>query len=236
MNNRKPKQNKQNKNRNKKSRSQDGWRVAPNAVWRLPRTVSQLIPDRMMTRLTYNGAATMTIPAGQQVYARRWRPSSVYDVDPLIGSTTVVGFTEMATLYFRYRVLRSKIRIRCANQSSVPVNSIILPLNADPTSSPSTATVQSWFNNPYSKLKLVPAAGAPTVDSIASMSTEKIYGSKSVYFDDDFAALTNSSPVNNWYWGVAIAAADPAAAAINVVVELDFQIDCEFFTRRNLLN
>jgi hypothetical protein len=190
----------------------------------------------MLTRLTYKGYKNFTITAAAVSIAYRWQPSAAYDIDPLVGSTTVVGFTELTAFYNYYRVLRSRNVVRVANASSVPATVVMLPLNSDPGASPSIATQQSWLNNPYSKIKVVPAAGGPVVSVSGSMSTEKIFGSKMVYFDDNFASLVNTIPTNNWYWAASVQVATAPGSTINFYVENDIYIDVEFYSRKALLN
>lgn len=226
---------KKKKQQNRKNQT-DGWNVQGNSKLSLPKQVSSIISDRLMTRLTYKGMQNLVITTGNVHVSRRWQPSAAYDVDPLLGSTTMVGFSEMALLYGNYRVTRSSVVFRMTNTSGQPVQMILIPLNTDPGSTPTLGTVDSWVNNAYGKVKLVPSVGAPPVTIKHSMSTEKIFGTKMVYFDDAFQALINAIPANNWFW--AIAARAPAAVAANttLVIEIDFSLDVEFYSRRNLLN
>lgn len=178
----------------------------------------------------------MSISPPNAAVTRRWAPTAAYDVDPTLGSTTVVGFTELASLYGVYRVVRSHIIFRVANMSLQPVQMILVPLNLDPGSSPSLATVDSWFNNPYGKVKLVPYRGGPTVSMKHSMSTEKLYGTKMVYFDDNFASAVTTIPQNNWYWAIALRSPVAVPAGSDYVIEVDITMDVEFYSRKNLLN
>lgn len=233
----KSKRTKKTKQNKRSQRNQtDGWNVQGNSKLSLPRQVTSIISDRLMTRLTYKGMQNLQIALGNVHVARRWQPSAAYDVDPLLGSTTMVGFSEMALLYGNYRVVRSHVLFRVCNTSTQPIEMILIPLNTDPGSTPTLATVDSWVNNAYGKVKLVPAIGAPPVTIKHSMSTEKIYGSKMVYFDDNFAALVNAIPVNNWYWALALRAPAAVTVAQTFVIEIDFFMDVEFYSRRNLLN
>lgn len=221
----------------KNQNSQDGWQVQQNSRLMLPRTVTNIMPDRMMTRLTYKGMQTFTISAGTAGVAARWRPSSAFDIDPLLGSTSTVGFAEMSAFYNNYRVVKSMLSVKAAALSTAAISQIVaLPLNADPTGAPTLAVMESWLNNPYSKIRLVPSQGGPVVSMRLAMTTEKIYGSKMVYFDDNFAALVNTSPVNNWYWAVAVVLSANAGGNFPVQVEIDISIDCEFYSRKALLN
>lgn len=210
--------------------------VAPNAFNRIPRTVDRIIPDRLMTKLTYNGFTAMTIAPTLAHATKRWRPTGVYDVDPDLGSTTVVGFNELANLYTSYRVLRSRAIMRVANNSDQPVMIVLIPLNADPGSSPTLAEAQSWVNNSYAKTRLCAAIGSPVASVSCTMSTEKIYGSKMVYFDDNFASLISTIPNNNWYWAIGLLTPLAVASGKNYNVEMDISMDVEFYDRRNLLN
>jgi len=207
-----------------------------NALTRLPLTVSNIMPDRLYTRLTYNGSKAFVTLTGASQVAYRWTPSAAYDIDPLLGSTTTVGYTEISAFYNNYRVLASTLKIQSATQATVGCTAVILPLNADPGATPSNAVVASWFNNPYNKRAVMRTAGSPTRVISRKMSTEKIYGSKTVYFDDNFASLTNTVPNNNWYWAVATVYSGAVAANQTVLIEVDITIDVEFYSRKVLLN
>jgi hypothetical protein len=192
------------------------------------------LPDRIAVRLSYKGFTSFVISTGQAHFARRWQPSAAYDIDPILGSTSTVGYAEWAAFYSNYRVNSSTLVARFANTADTPCQGIIIPLNADPGSSPSLAVVNEWQNNPYGVVKLIPSTGAPCVTCQRTMSTEKIYGSKMVWFDDNFASLTNNTPVNNWYWGVGVVTPGTQPSNYTVYVEVDITIDVEFYTRKIL--
>lgn len=229
---------KQNKSqRNKKQKSvTDGWNVQPNAVTKIPRTVDRIIADRMMTRLSYNGLSSFVIAAATSTISKRWSPTAVYDVDPAIGGSTCIGFNEMAAFYSYYRTIRSSLRVRFANSTNSPVQALIIPLNGDPGATPSSTLLQSFVNNPYSKIKMVSGDGSPVTTLGHRMTTEKIFGSKSIYFDDAFASAVTTVPVNNWYWCVALLSPNTVGSNLTVVVQIEILMDVEFFGRKNLLN
>lgn len=220
----------------KRSNHTDGVRASPNSLVRLPRSVTQIMPDRLLTKLTYKGFTGMTIPAAGTNFSRRWMPTAAFDIDPLLGSTTVVGYTELSAFYNAYRVNSSVLTCRFANTTNTPCQGVIVPLNADPGVAPTLPVVQSWENNPYSVVKLVPSTGATIVSSSRYMSTEKLYGTKMVLYDDNFASLTNTIPVNNWFWAVAILSPGSVAVATTIQVEVDITIQLEFYDRKALLN
>jgi len=223
-------------NKSKMNNSFDGVRAQPNALVTLPKRVSSIMPDRLMTRLTYYGVTVLTIPTTAKGISRRWIPSAVFDVDPILGSTTVVGFQELAAFYSKYRSYASKLKVTFSNQSDTAVQAITVPLNADPGSSPSDVVRDAWVNNPYAKVRLLGPTGSPALSLTTLMSTEKIFGSKMVYTDDNFQSDTSTNPVNNWYWAVAVQAPSIPTVAKLIAVEIDITLDVEFFARRVLFN
>lgn len=66
------------------------------------------------------------------------------------------------------------------------------------------------------------------------MSTEKIFGSKMVLFDDNFSSPCTANPTNNWFWVVAGVSQvfDPNLTWVTITLDLDV----EFFDRAFLQN
>jgi hypothetical protein len=216
----------------KKKSNTDGIISASNRYVSLPAKNGLIVSDRIITRLSYCGITALAVPLGG-VAAIRYRPSAAYDVDPNLGSTSVPGFNELAALFFNYRVFYSRIIVKAVG-GVAPTSIVLLPLNADPTSAPGALTVQSWTSNSYRDYRLIPAQGGPTITLVREMSTEKIFGSKMVLFDDNFASATNTIPVNNWFWAIgAINSAGGLATTCTLTIEVDMGV--EFFTRRTVL-
>jgi hypothetical protein len=180
----------------RKSSQTDGNRSTPNQITRIPRTVDLLFPDRLQLRLEYNGVGAQTVSIAASHTAFRYRPSAAYDVDPVLGSTTMPGFTELAGIYNSYRVTKSKFRFEIVSNDARTGSVVLIPLNTDPTGAPGATTVESWPMNPYRVYKMIPPTGARPAILEKTMSTEKIFGSKAVYFDDNFMSLTNTIPNN----------------------------------------
>jgi len=194
------------------------------------------MPDKMFTCLSWTGIAISTILTGTTAISRRYRPSSAFDVDPLTGATAMPGFNELAAMYGSYRVSRSRMTLEATSPDARCFNMVLLPLNADPGASPSTATINSWPMNPYAKFKLVAGTGSPVSVIKHSMATEKIFGSKAVYFDDNFAATVGANPANNWFWAFAFVTNVSAVSNININVNTKIELDIEFFNRTQLQN
>jgi hypothetical protein len=84
-------------------------------------------------------------------------------------------------------------------------------------------------------MKQIAPLGGPKTVIEQKMSTERIFGSKAVYFDDNFSSFVTGSPVNNWYWAVGFSQDVPspaAAASVSWIQEMWLQV--EFFNRKRL--
>jgi hypothetical protein len=187
--------------------------------------------------MSYTDYSATTIPATGQVFNRRFRPTNAFDVDPLLGGTSMPGFAEFAAIYSAYRVTWSRIKARfTAGTGSLPTQVVLLPTNFDLGSTPSVATVTALPDQSYSQSKLLGLAGSPSILLQKEMSTEKIYGSKQVYFDDNFSSLVTTGPVNNWYWNISGIIPSAASSASIIYVECNMDVGIEFFDRKILNN
>jgi hypothetical protein len=213
----------------------DGVLAQPNALVRLPKSVSSIMPDRFYTTLKFFGYGNISVAIARQANGARYRPTAAYDIDPALGSTATPGFSELAAFYANYRVTSSRMRLE-ANSSSAASGAIIVlaPLNQDPGAAPSDATIQQWIEQPYSKLKAMGVAGSNAVVIEKTMSTEKIFGSKMVYFDDAFTSAVTTNPTNNWYWAIGAIVPVPAVAIQTINVLIEIYIGVEFFSRKVL--
>jgi hypothetical protein len=206
-------------------------KVKRNNLTVVPRASGLIVPDRMYTKLRFFGASTISFVIGDTVHAKRWRPTAAFDVDPLLGSTATPGFAEFSTFYSSYRVTSSNFRAEFTQTSTVGLTAIIVPLNADPGATPTFTTAASWASLPFAKHKMLPPAGSPTVTLSQSMSTEKIFGSDMVYFDDNFASLVTTVPNNNWYWAIGVIASPAVGGLVNVNFMADIELGIEFYDR-----
>jgi len=87
---------------------------------------------------------------------------------------------------------------------------------------------------PYAKTGVAGLIGAPPLVMQHQIATEKIFGSRSSLFDDNFESLVTTVPTNNWYWVVAASALHVTAGAISIFMEI--QCDTEFYGRTFLQN
>jgi len=206
--------------------------VVGNALQKIPRSPGLIMPDRYYTNTRFWKFPSISLSVNN-FGAIRFSPTSAFDVDPTVGSTAMSGYNELAAFYGSYRVLMSKCKIEVINNSgTVPIMCILVPLNVDPGPSPTSFVIQEWKEQPYSKSKCSNLVGAPNTVISSKMTTEKIYGSKTVYFDDNFASPTNTIPANNWWWAIGLFTNAVIAGPINIAVTID--VGTEFYDRKFL--
>lgn len=170
----------------------------------LPRQF-RIVPPSMVTRLVFQSTQHNPLNNVGLTYASvRFRPSSAYDVDPTIGGTSMPGFNEYAALYGKYRVLAFKIDVFFNNLEDFPLYCIVFMSNFDLGNNYSQ--VQSQFGNTFTKFSTVSAKGGQdrTRLSLGWLKHTTYVGNDVPLTDDDYAANTNTSPVNNVYFNVAI--------------------------------
>jgi len=206
----------------------------PNSYQTIPKTVGLILPDRYRTNLEFSSGFNLNLTATTNASVR-FRPTGLFDVDPLVGGSSLAGFIELSALYSHYRVLGSRIIIRVSNASTT--DQIIMrlcPLNADPGATPAAAFFLALSEQPYAKTGVAGLIGAPPLVMQHQIATEKIFGSRSSLFDDNFESLVTTVPTNNWYWVVAASALHVTAGAISIFMEI--QCDTEFYGRTFLQN
>jgi hypothetical protein len=219
------------KSQRKNNNNTDGLAPTTNYTVVLP-AKQWIMPDRLFTKLCFQGLGTSTITSPAVHNSFRYIPSAAYDVDPGLGSAAMPGFADLASIYRSYRVTVSKITVTCNSFSSAnAVEMSLIPVSLDPGSAPSFNEVASWPGNPFSKVKLLSQLGGPPVTLSSTMTTERMFGSKEVYFDDKHAAFTNSSPVNNWYWAVGIIADGAPLSPLKCSFRVSVEIGLEFYSR-----
>jgi len=186
-------------------------------------------PDRYRTRLRFCKGTFISL-SSVAFGSVRFRPSSAYDVDPTIASAAIPGYQELANVYASYRVLSSSIKVEAANPSNAVMPKItVAPTNQDPGVSPTANYVNALSQQPYARYQNIGLVGSPRAIVKNKMTTERIFGSKAALFDDAFASVTNSVPVNNWWWVIGVNAA--SVIALNIYIDVEIDIWVEFFNR-----
>jgi hypothetical protein len=223
----------QNNNRNKSTPKKRTNKTAVNGsagVVTIPRS-SLIAPQQMRVTLKWWKSLSMNLSA-IATSAVRFSPSSALDPDPL-GANVPLGFPEWAHFYNSYRVLSSRANVDIINTGDVPCVTTLFPSNTDPGASPSANQVTASKMQAYAVSRTGPLIGGPVLTLSNQMSTQKIFGNRMVLTDDNFAALVNTVPVNNWYWVLTFYCL--AVSPKPIIANFEMEIDIEFYDRANLV-
>lgn len=199
----------------------------------LPKSI-MIMPDRFRTHLRY--WKSLAFDLGTTSYAAaRFQPSGAFDIDPTASGVKPAGFDELAAFYSSYRVSKSKCVVEIVGTASTSaVQVTLLPTNLDPGATPVAAYITSSREQPYAISKMAPSQGGPTTKLSRSMSTQKIFGSPMTKYDDNFSALINSIPVNNWFWVLTLYSLATIPTVTPVLINVFIEIDIDFYDRRFL--
>jgi len=196
----------------------------------VPRGIT-IMPDQFKTKLRFWKAFAMNLSAST-VGGVRFQPSAAFNPDPLTADVPK-GFAQFAAFYGSYRVHSSTCKVEVVNPSSVtPVQVCLLPVNLDPGASPTAPVVVGSIEQPYAKRRMSSLVGGPLTTITSEMSTERIFGSSMVRTDDNFASLTNTIPVNNWFWFITFYSL--AVIPGGIVAHAFIDMDITFYDRLRL--
>jgi hypothetical protein len=189
-----------------------------------------IVPDSLITNLKFIDSSHNVMNNTGLTYSTvRFRPSSAFDIDPVLGSTAIPGFNELSSFYGKYRVLSSKITVHFSNLEKNPVNVYIWPTNFDLGAN--YVFLAASMAAPFSKKGVISARTGNDHKVLSKyMRTADIFGTDEVLYDDDYSAVITTNPNNNWYWNVGIWS--PVAALESGVmtnIEIDIQVQ---FTER----
>jgi len=164
----------------------------------------RIVPDRVRVKLAVTSFVTYQFLSAS-FYA-------TYKGNDLVnpGNSTWVnqpaGFIDWMQFYHRFRVLGSRISFQMVNDGDVARNRAIWVCIYPTIISDASLFTGGFINakaQPYARSSFV---GSPTGQDRSFVSnaigTSKFWGSN-VMFDDDFAGIVDTSPVNQWYWGIA---------------------------------
>jgi hypothetical protein len=186
------------------------------------------MPERYRTTLNYDKILVLN-NLGNAYANVRFIPAGVYDVDPVLGSTAVPGFTELMTLYRAYRTLKSSIFVSYANQDVFPTIAYLLPMNYDPgqnSAIPGTLIAQRVTKT----YPLGPITGNSAHRITHSFTTAAISGTTSQNILDTYVGTATTNPTNLWYWVVGVYSAGAMSAGVLINVSIRMTVDFFEFT------
>lgn len=205
----------------------------PQFIQNVPRNLL-ISPDIFETRFKYTVMGAMN-SAGAGHYGIRFRPTALYDVDPVLGSTAIAGFNEYAALYNNYRVVSFTTKFVPLNLESFPIHVVLAVSNLDPGAGPAAVVVKSWFDQSQSKDGDLSAKfGVDKVILTNSINVQKYVGSRAQQFDDSYASQVSTVPTNNVFVNLGIYS--PSTNFVNgIIYRVTFTIVAQFYERVNLV-
>jgi len=196
-------------------------------------------PDSIRLKMRYTDTLEFSSTAGAAVQSQ-WRGNDIFDPFGSAGSAQPYAFDQWASFYTYYRVFASSIRITAMpTMSTVPVAGLTPDLFTArvavyPAFQSATAIVPECFQFPRSRSAV--SNGEAVVATLTnSIRTATVVGvpEVEVQTSTSYAAAVTASPVNLWYWNLAIAPTrdghDQEWSA-----EVTIEYDTLFFGRRQL--
>jgi len=183
------------------------------------------MPERLRTTLRFNKTATMN-NVGQIFGNQRLAWTDAYDVDPVLGSTAMPGFTELGTIYTHYRCNSCYCSGSFSNNESGP-NTVYLALcNVDPGAN--TVNYQDFLSSRRSVKKLVGRNDANPCTTLSIMAKQSDFGGVLLHsrvLDGTVGITTAGSPANNSYIVIGFLGAVSSASGIAISIDVDIELD-----------
>lgn len=162
-----------------------------SVIVRGPKTI---FPESYESVLHYYTPITMSNAAASYVSVR-YRPNNVFDVDPLVGSTAVPGFAELALIYGTYRLLGYEAVVDFVNAEAFAVQAFIYPWsNLQTAPSANDATTPELIVNQRAKSHVLSAQGGQDRIRLSQKVNLSTLYSNQVLTDDAFAAKVTTGP------------------------------------------
>ena len=183
------------------------------------------IPLRYSTKLILNDATS----ADANI---RFRPSSIYDVDPTVGGSSYYGFTEISAFYHKYKVFKSKLTIMGANRDAEAHTVYILPISTDPGANVSDPA--RYYMNPLSKKRVVGSYQAVSTFKLSKSATTQSLSGVTTAAEDPYTADVGSNPTDNWYWFIGTRHLGASTMTYGIAIDIEIQTFVDLFDRKVL--
>lgn len=209
------------------ARPRRGRQAAKGRITTWPSRVQRPIkswPDSVRVKLQYSFIQSVT--GGISVY-KILRGNSLYDPDHATGGGQPQGFAQWSSLYSRYKVHGSAIRVQpiVANSTNLAgaCSWAIAPVLD--TGSHYAETLSMF---PYSRTKIQHNVYTGSKGMSSYMTTRKICGQRTS--DADFESSTSTNPAHEWYWQVAFTAAD-GSTSLDFMAHISITYYATMFSR-----
>jgi hypothetical protein len=176
--------------------------------------------------LVYEDLITIAPGAVRGTYV--FRGNSLFDPDYTSTGHQPRYFDTYSTIYSRYRVYGSSIRIEALNAAASGGALIaVTPL----TDIITFTTWQQAAELPNTRCTdMIPIAQRYPQTVQHSCRTKYVEGLKGPFVDEDWTATTGANPVNIWYWNINVASTD-VSNNVNVGLRVRITYDAQFYER-----
>jgi hypothetical protein len=173
------------------------------------------------SRLRYTSYINMS-PASGAMASQLVSGNSAYDPDATGVGSQPYWFDELATIYTKYRVVRSKIKLTLVNTGAVHFRAVLMPLYA--TSGPSDTYQALEYPLAKSVTLGINTSGEDVAHMSHSCDTAKAVGvsQQAALIEDGYAGAYNGSPAFRWYW--LIVGSDVGGYTTTPSVTVEYQI------------
>jgi len=207
------------KTRPKKKRTRAAHAARPKEM--VNRSIN-FMPTAMRTTLRYQKTINFN-NTGVNHANIRFAPSYLYDVDPVLGSTSMAGFAELTAIYRYYRFRSCRWRITAASDDTAPSVLCVCPVNFDP--GVNTANFQNYLAARRAKITTLTSQMVRSLRG--SMSVADIGGVLEVLLPDAYSGTSTTSPANNiWLF---IGTSCPGTMTNGITISIVMDITADYF-------
>lgn len=184
-----------------------------------------LYPARRVGTLAYDAVFNLSPAASASAY-NTFRANSVFDPDFSGAGTTASGYTQLAAVYGRYRVLKADVECIWNNTTALPGMAFLI---ASPANTVGTSFTQIMAQK-FAWCKQLGNVNGPHVAHKVNFKMSTIYGTTeaAVLSEDDFAGLIGTNPNNVIFLHIGVTNATGTAFATAVFLQVRIMYTVEW--------
>jgi len=221
--------------RSRSKRNKSKSKVDRKVVLHIP---GEFAPKSMRVKLCYNDLTTVQTQNGQSTSNWYYR-TSAYDVNPLIGTTAMPGFLELAALYNQYRVHGIAVHFEGSNMHTSPLILGIFPsYETYGHNTLSNINIIEYSGTRYGFRKVIsPSGGMDALRLNKTWTMTQLVGNESWLMDSNYTATVTSNPTTMWNVNIAITATVGTLTTNGGLQGLySVVLDVEFFDLKTLVS
>lgn len=194
-----------------------------------------IVPSEVVTNLIYSATGNVT-NNGSSTAGQRWHTNAPYDVDPILGSTSMAGYSEWAAFYHFVRSTKYKVVIEVTNNEPNPVTVFFTHSNNDLGTTGTLSQSQSG-NSLTRTVLLAPSGYGGTKKLTMAHTINAVVGSPAPLTDDNYRSLTNAVPADLTWFGIYLNTGNINTLTAFKGIQYSMRIihTCHFYGR-NVLN